>query len=159
MFRAIARSVRFAAQESASGASSNKLSLNLVLPHESLFKGKQVDIVTLPGVEGVFGVQAGHIPTITQLKPGTVVVSNEGKEEHYFISGGFAFVHKNSTADVAALEACKVSDLDPAAVKEGLDKSRAAMETAPSDIEKAKAQVVYEVYEAMSGALGAEAKH
>jgi F0F1-type ATP synthase epsilon subunit len=40
--------------------------------------------------------------------------------EKYFVSGGFAFVHPDSTADICAVEAVKVSDLDPDAVRAGL---------------------------------------
>lgn len=38
----------------------------------------------------------------------------------YFVSGGFAFVHPDSTADICAVEAVKVSDLDVDAVRAGL---------------------------------------
>ncbi len=38
----------------------------------------------------------------------------------YFVSGGFAFVHPDSTADICAVEAVKVTDLDADAVRAGL---------------------------------------
>ena len=40
--------------------------------------------------------------------------------EKYFVSSGFAFVHSDSSADVCAVEAVKLDDLDPEAVKAGL---------------------------------------
>lgn len=40
--------------------------------------------------------------------------------EKYFVSGGFAFVHPDSSADICAVEAVKVSDLDADAVRAGL---------------------------------------
>lgn len=40
--------------------------------------------------------------------------------EKWFVSSGFAFVHHDSTADLCAVEAVKLSDLDPEAVKAGL---------------------------------------
>lgn len=42
----------------------------------------------------------------------------------YFVSGGFAFVHPDSTADICAVEAVKVSDLDADAVRAGLQVRR-----------------------------------
>lgn len=46
--------------------------------------------------------------------------SNLPQVEKYFVSGGFAFVHPDSSADVCAVEAVKVADLDVDAVRAGL---------------------------------------
>lgn len=43
------------------------------------------------------------------------------------MSGGFAFVHPDSSTDVCAVEAVKVSDLDPAAVAAGLQEYTAKL--------------------------------
>ena len=43
--------------------------LSLVSPEKLLFAG-QVDQVDLPGVEGDFGVLAGHAPIVAMLRPG-----------------------------------------------------------------------------------------
>ena len=40
--------------------------------------------------------------------------------QKYFVSGGFAFAHADSSVEIAAVEAVPVEDLDPAAVKAGL---------------------------------------
>jgi ATP synthase, Delta/Epsilon chain, beta-sandwich domain len=82
----------------------------------------QVDLVLIPAVTGDFGVMPGHVPTVAQLRPGVVTVHTElDKElEKYFVSSGFAFVHADSSADVCAVEAVKVSDLDPEAIRAGL---------------------------------------
>ncbi len=82
----------------------------------------QVDLVLLPAVTGDFGVMPGHVPTVAQLRPGVVTIHSElDKEiEKYFVSSGFAFVHADSSADVCAVEAVKVADLDPEAVRAGL---------------------------------------
>jgi hypothetical protein len=40
--------------------------------------------------------------------------------EKYFVSGGFAFIHPDSSADICAVEAVKVADLDADAVRAGL---------------------------------------
>ena len=43
--------------------------------------------------------------------------------QKYFVSGGFAFVHPDSTADVCAVEAVALNDLDEEAVRAGLQVS------------------------------------
>ena len=128
------------------------LPLSLFLP--------QVDLVLLPAVTGDFGVMPGHVPTVAQLRPGVVAVHTElDKEvEKYFVSSGFAFVHADSSAEVCAVEAVKVSDLDPDAVRAGLadhTAKLAALQAKGDDYEIAAAQVGVEVFSAMSAAVGA----
>jgi F-type H+-transporting ATPase subunit delta len=72
-------------------------------------------------------------------------------------SGGFAFVHADSTADICATEAVKLGDLDSDAVRAGLAEYTAKLATVQSkgdDYEIAAAQVGVEVYSAMNAALG-----
>jgi F-type H+-transporting ATPase subunit epsilon len=68
------------------------LHLDLVSPEKLLFTGavRQVD---LPGAEGDFGVLAGHAPIIAHLRPGVLVIYEEGGGElRIVIHGGFAEV-------------------------------------------------------------------
>ena len=76
----------------------------------------------LPAVTGDFGVMPGHVPTVAQLRPGVVTVHHELDKaiEKFFVSSGFAFVHADSSTDVCAVEAVKLEDLDPEAVRAGL---------------------------------------
>jgi F-type H+-transporting ATPase subunit delta len=82
----------------------------------------QVDLVLLPALTGDFGVMPGHVPTVAQLRPGVVTVHKtlDKDIDKYFVSSGFAFVHADSSTDVCAVEAVKVDDLDPEAVRAGL---------------------------------------
>lgn len=82
----------------------------------------QVDLVLLPALTGDFGVMPGHVPTVAQLRPGVITVHKtmDKEIEKYFVSSGFAFVHADSSTDVCAVEAVKVEDLDPEAVRAGL---------------------------------------
>ena len=82
----------------------------------------QVDLVLVPAVTGDFGVMPGHVPTVAQLRPGVITVHTEQDKQvdKYFVSSGFAFVHSNSTADVCAVEAVKISELDTEAIRAGL---------------------------------------
>jgi F-type H+-transporting ATPase subunit delta len=91
---------------------------------------------------------------VAELKPGVVsVTSTTGTEEHFFVSGGFAFVHANSTVDLSVLEAVPVDQLDPVRVKAGLDLFTKKASSAPNEQEAAKAQIGVEVHEAMTYAL------
>ena len=48
--------------------------------------------VIIPGADGMFGVLPGHVPTISELKPGVIEVTTApGEVQKYFISSGFAW--------------------------------------------------------------------
>ena len=64
---------------------------DLVSPERLLFSG-EVEQVDLPGSEGDFGVLAGHAPMVTTLRPGIIVIRDEGKQTPVVVNGGFAEV-------------------------------------------------------------------
>jgi F-type H+-transporting ATPase subunit epsilon len=68
-----------------------KLHFSLVAPERQLFSA-EVDQVDAPGVEGDFGVLAGHAPFMTALKAGAVTVHDGGAHRVFNIEGGFADV-------------------------------------------------------------------
>ena len=68
------------------------LHFDLVSPEKLLFAGnvRQVD---LPGAEGDFGVLVDHAPLFATLRPGVLVIHEEGGEQlRIVIQGGFAEV-------------------------------------------------------------------
>ena len=67
-----------------------KLTLHIVSPDQAI--SQEVDEVSMPGVEGDFGVLAGHAPFMTALKEGPVTVKDGGKVHVYQVRGGFADV-------------------------------------------------------------------
>ncbi len=68
------------------------LKLELVSP-ERLLLSEQVEMVIVPGAEGVFGVLPLHAPTLSTLKPGFVQVYKGGAvADSFFVTGGFAEV-------------------------------------------------------------------
>lgn len=83
--------------------------------HTHICSTTQVALVLLPATTGDFGVMPGHVPTIAQLRPGVVTVHRELDKtiEKFFVSGGFAFVHPDSSTDICVLESAKLTDLDP----------------------------------------------
>lgn len=143
------------AAEATTGPVATKVSLNFMVPTEAVVPLKSaVDMVVIPATSGLFGVMAGHVPTLAQLKPGVVSVHYATDDVvDYFVAGGFAVVRSDSSVDISAVEACKVSDLDAEAVRKGLATSSQEMTSAQSEIDRARAQIQYEVHEAMAAAL------
>ena len=67
----------------------NNFRLVLSSPYGNIFDG-YAQKLTLRGVEGDLAVLAGHVPMITEVKPGTVCVTLEdGTENRQIRTGGF----------------------------------------------------------------------
>jgi F-type H+-transporting ATPase subunit epsilon len=76
---------------------------DLVSPEKLAFSG-EVDQVDIPGVEGDFGVLAGHAPVIAAIRPGIITVFTGGAREKIIVTGGVAEVTASGLtvlADVA----------------------------------------------------------
>jgi F-type H+-transporting ATPase subunit epsilon len=76
---------------------------DLVSPEKLAFSG-EVDQVDVPGVEGDFGVLAGHTPVVAAIRPGILTVTSGGTHQKIIVLGGLAEVSENGLtvlADVA----------------------------------------------------------
>jgi F-type H+-transporting ATPase subunit epsilon len=65
------------------------LKLEIVTP-DAVTYSEEVDMVTLPGVEGEMGIYPMHVPLMTQIIPGEIVVRKSGQD--YFLAVGDGFV-------------------------------------------------------------------
>lgn len=64
------------------------LRLEIVTP-ESRAYSDDVEFVVLPAIEGEMGVFPMHVPLITAIKPGELVVTKDGKQTHLAVGEGF----------------------------------------------------------------------
>lgn len=113
----------------------------------------QVDMVIVPATTGQMGVLPGHVPTIAELKPGVLSVHEGNNVTKYFVSSGFTFVHANSVADIIAVEALPIDQIDPSLVQKGLSEFTQKLSSATTDLEKAEAQIGVDVHSALNSAL------
>jgi F-type H+-transporting ATPase subunit epsilon len=66
----------------------NTLKLEIVTP-EAVALSEDVNMVTLPGVEGELGIYPHHVPLMTRLVPGVVVAHKAGQVLAFAVSEGF----------------------------------------------------------------------
>ncbi|OQW57732.1 MAG: F0F1 ATP synthase subunit epsilon [Proteobacteria bacterium SG_bin9] len=92
------------------------LHFELVSPEKLAYSG-EVDQVDVPGLEGDFGVMAGHSPMIASVRPGILTITVGGKHEKIIVLGGLAEVNDKGLT-VLAETATSVQDLDKAAFAE-----------------------------------------
>jgi F-type H+-transporting ATPase subunit epsilon len=134
----------------------DKVEFELVSP-EKLLLTRAVDMVVVPGAEGDMGVLPRHSPTITTVRPGTIVVYEGGAvSDRIFIAGGFAEVSDNRCT-VLAEEAMPIEDIDKAAAQQSLADARENISSADSDAARKSAETAVAVAEAKIQAVDSPA--
>jgi F-type H+-transporting ATPase subunit epsilon len=115
----------------------SKISFDLVSP-EKLLLSAQADMVTVPGTEGYMGVMAGHAPVVTTLRAGMIDVNADGRDDRYFIRGGFAEIGP-AKITVLAEEAVPMTELDLAVLDQRIQDAQEDEIAAQTDAERLRA--------------------
>ncbi len=113
----------------------NTLKLEIITPDGTAYS-EDVDMVTLPGVEGQMGVFPQHVPLMTQMVPGEIIVRKASHD--YFLAVGEGLVE--ITGDhVAVLTDLAVAEdkIDEAKVEEARQRAEARLREKLSDEEVA----------------------
>ena len=86
---------------------------DLVSPEKLAFSG-EVDQVDVPGIEGDFGVLAGHAPVVAAIRPGILTVTTGGTKQKIIVLGGLAEVSDKGLTVLADV-ATSLDEIDKAA--------------------------------------------
>ena len=65
---------------------SDKFTIEIITPDKTILKSEATE-VTIPSFEGQMGILKDHIPLITFLRPGIILVQNQ-EEKKYFVEEG-----------------------------------------------------------------------
>ena len=111
------------------------LKLEIVTPEGSVYSD-DVEMVTLPGVSGQFGVYPIHTPLTTQMVPGEIIVRKNGRD--VFLAAGEGLIevtaHRVSVLTDLAVAADRI---DEAKAEEARRRAEARLREALSDEEVA----------------------
>ncbi|MCU4676223.1 F0F1 ATP synthase subunit epsilon [Catenovulum sp. 2E275] len=112
--------------------------LDVVSAEEKIFSGL-VESIQVSGVEGELGVQYGHAPLITPIKPGMIkLVKQFGEEELIYLSGGVLEVQPNGIVVLADV-AVRGEDLDEQAALDAKRRAEEHIHNSSSDLNYAEA--------------------
>jgi len=114
------------------------LKLEIVTPDAKVFS-EDVDMVTLPGVEGEMGIFPQHVPLMTQIVAGEIIARKGGQD--YFLAIGEGFVE--ITADhvsILADMAIRAENIDEAKAEEARRRAQARLAEQLNDEEAATVQ-------------------
>jgi F-type H+-transporting ATPase subunit epsilon len=98
---------------------------DLVSPEKLAFSG-EVDQVDVPGVEGDFGVLAGHAPVVAAIRPGILTVMSGGSKQKIIVLGGLAEVSAKGLTVLADV-ATSLDELDRAQFAETIAEMEAKL--------------------------------
>ena len=115
-----------------------KLTLNIVSPETSI--SQEVDEVSMPGVEGDFGVLPGHTPFFTVLRPGTMWYQKGTEKQVLLVAMGFVEVLPDSVS-VLAQVAERAEDLDEARAEAGMKRAEEVLSVAPVEVDFERARL------------------
>jgi F-type H+-transporting ATPase subunit epsilon len=111
------------------------LKLEIVTP-EAVVYSEDVHMVTLPGIEGQIGIYPLHIPLLTQIVPGEIIVRKDGQESFLAVGEGVVEITAHRVAIVTDM-AIPADHIDEAKVEEARQRAAARLRDKLSDEEVA----------------------
>jgi F-type H+-transporting ATPase subunit epsilon len=101
------------------------IKLEIVTPKGTVYSD-DVDMVTLPGVEGQMGVLPHHVRLMTQLVPGELIVLKGGQVDLLAVGEGLVEV-TGDRLSIATDMAVSVENIDEAAAEEARQRALARL--------------------------------
>src|SRR5258706_1465496 len=103
----------------------NTLKLEIVTPDAKTYS-EDVDMVTLPGVEGEMGIYPQHVPLMTQIVPGEISVRKGGQDFFLAVGEGFAEITADRVAIMTDM-AIRAENIDEAKAEEARRRAEARL--------------------------------
>lgn len=111
------------------------IKLKIVTPEKIIFE-ERVSQVSVSTVLGEITILPNHIPLVSQLSPGEIIVKHDKKEEEDLmaVSGGFIEVLPDQVV-ILADTAERAEDIDEARAEEARKKAAEVLKTKTTDVE------------------------
>jgi F-type H+-transporting ATPase subunit epsilon len=103
----------------------NTLRLEIVTPEATVYS-EEVDMVTLPAVNGQMGVLPQHVRLMTQMVPGEMIVRRDGRDDFLAVGEGLVEV-TNERVSIVTNMAVAVESIDEAAAEEARQRAAARL--------------------------------
>jgi F-type H+-transporting ATPase subunit epsilon len=103
----------------------NTLRLEIVTPEATVYS-EEVDMVTLPAINGQMGVLPQHVRLMTQMVPGEMIVRKGGHDDFLAVGEGLVEV-TNERVSIVTNMAVAVESIDEAAAEEARQRAAARL--------------------------------
>src|SRR5258705_11371505 len=107
------------------------LKLEIVTPYATVYS-EHVHMVTIPAIEGQIGVFPHHVPLLTQVIPGEMIVNKDGHDTFIAVGEGLVQVTSDHVAIVTDM-AIAAEGIDEAKVEEARQRAAARLRAKLSD--------------------------
>jgi F-type H+-transporting ATPase subunit epsilon len=101
------------------------LKLEIVTPDAKAFS-EDVEMVTLPAVEGEMGVYPQHIPLLTEIVPGELIARKDGRDYLLAVGEGFVEITGERVAVMTDM-AIRAENIDEAKAEEARRRAEARL--------------------------------
>lgn len=116
--------------------------LKLIAPDGVKYEGEALE-ASLPTPDGQIAILPDHMPVISLLAPGEIILKTSGKE-HYLATEGGVVEISNNLVKILADSADSAESLDQVKIDEAKKKAEQSLANAKTDIEFADASAVLE---------------
>ena len=111
------------------------LRLEIITPTGVVY-AQHVELVTLPAAGGQIGIYAHHVPLLTRIVPGEIIIRRNGAQEFLAVGQGLVEV-TSERVEIVTDMAVTVKDIDEARVEEARQRALARLRDKTSDEEVA----------------------
>jgi F-type H+-transporting ATPase subunit epsilon len=111
----------------------DRLTLEVVTPEATVY-AEPVEMVTMPALDGQIGVLPHHVPLLTQIVPGEMIVRRDGGETFIAIGEGLALITGDRVAIVTDM-AVAAENVDEARAEEARQRAAARLRDKLADEE------------------------
>jgi F-type H+-transporting ATPase subunit epsilon len=116
------------------------LKLEIVTPEGKSYSD-DVEMVTLPGIEGEMGIFPQHLPLMTQIAPGELAVRKGGQDLFLAVGEGFVQITGDHVAVLTDM-AVRAEHIDETKAEEARRAAEARLREKLSDEDHARAQAM-----------------
>ena len=92
------------------------MNVEFVLPEEKGYEDT-IDSIVIPTSSGEIDILPGHVPLVTEVEPGEIIVSKSGERQSLAISKGFAQCVGDKIS-ILAEDAIHIDEIDESAVED-----------------------------------------
>lgn len=96
---------------------SKKIYFEITTPEKNVYRD-EVDSISMPTEMGQITILANHIPLVSSLTPGELIIRKDGKELDMAVSGGLVEVRGNNHVVVLSDTAEHAEEIDEARAEE-----------------------------------------
>lgn len=103
------------------------LKLKLITPEKIIFDG-EVQHVTVPTTTGVITVLPTHVPLVSSIAKGELVIKTQDEEVHFAVFAGVIDIRPGSVVNILVDRGERAEEIDVARAEEAVERARKVLE-------------------------------